>query len=448
MEGKGTEKAPQVVYREPSIPSPSESSHSFDLECEYNDPKLPPVDGGLHAWLFLAACFVVEGTVWGFASCFGVFQNYYRNDPAFQGSHAIAAIGTCAMGMAYLLSPIVIATLITFPRAQRWASSVAFVVLSLSLALSSFSKNVTHLILSQGIAYGTAGCFAYAPSILFMPDWFVQKKSLAFGIVWSGSGLTGIIFPLILQTLLDAYGWQSTLRICSVAIFLLAAPFMLFHKPRTPRKTATPLQQKLDLSFHRSRTYLIYQAGNIVQSLGFFLPQIFLPSYAALLGAKGLQASSTITVFNISNMFGCIAIGWLADRYHVSVCIFISTVGAVVSTFLLWGFSVHLAPLYLFSILYGCTGGSFSSSWSATSSEVARSHPSTDVSMVFAFLETGRGIGNVISGPMSEALLKTRLWEGRAFGAYGTEYGILVVLTGVTGLLGGVSVVAKAFRWI
>ncbi|KAE8141420.1 major facilitator superfamily domain-containing protein [Aspergillus pseudotamarii] len=446
MEGKHTEKAPQVLCKEPSIPSQTESSQTFDLECEYHDPKLPPVDGGIHAWLFLAACFVVEGTVWGFAACFGVFQNYYRNDPAFQGSHAIAAIGTCAMGMAYLLSPIVMAILIALPRLQRWASSIAFVVLSLSLALSSFSTSVTHLILSQGIAYGTAGCFAYAPSILFMPDWFVKKKSLAFGIVWSGSGLTGIIFPLILQSLLDTYGWQTTLRICSVAIFLLAAPFMLFHKPRVPRRT-TNLHQ-LDLSFHRNRTYLIYQVGNIIQSLGFFLPQIFLPSYAGLLGAKGLEASSTITVFNISNMFGCILIGWLADRYHVTKCILISTVGAIFSTFLLWGLSVHLAPLYLFSIVYGCTGGSFSSSWAATSSEVAKSHPSADVSMVFAFMETGRGIGNVISGPLSEALLKTRLWEGQAWGAYGTEYGILVVLTGVTGLLGGVSVVARALSWI
>ncbi|KAB8207481.1 major facilitator superfamily domain-containing protein [Aspergillus parasiticus] len=446
MEGKDTEKTPQALCKETSIPSPTESSQTLDLECENHDPKLPPVDGGIHAWLFLAACFVVEGTVWGFAACFGVFQNYYRNDPAFQGSHAIAAIGTCAMGMAYLLSPIVMAVLIALPRMQRWASSIAFVVLSLSLALSSFSTSVTHLILSQGIAYGTAGCFAYAPSILFMPDWFVKKKSLAFGIVWSGSGLTGIIFPLILQSLLDTYGWQTTLRICSVAIFLLAAPFMLFHKPRTPRKT-TNLHQ-LDLSFHRNRTYLIYQAGNIIQSLGFFLPQIFLPSYAELLGAKGLHASSTITVFNISNMFGCIFIGWLADRYHVTKCILISTVGGIFSTFLLWGMSVHLAPLYLFSIVYGCTGGSFSSSWAATSSEVGKSHPSADLSMVFAFMETGRGIGNVISGPLSEALLKTRLWEGQAWGAYGTEYGILVVLTGVTGLLGGVSVVARALRWI
>ncbi|KAE8350544.1 major facilitator superfamily domain-containing protein [Aspergillus coremiiformis] len=445
MEDSEHEKTPRTVCKEPDLASPTGSSQTFDLELEYNDPKAPPVDGGLHAWLFLAACFMVEGTVWGFAACFGVFQNHYRNDPAFQGSHAIAAIGTCAMGMAYLLSPIVMAILIALPRLQRWTSSIAFVVLSLSLALSSFSTTVTHLILSQGIAYGTAACFAYAPSILFMPDWFVKKKSLAFGIVWSGSGLTGIIFPLILQSLLDRYGWQTTLRISSVAIFLLAAPFMLFHKPRRPHRPPTP---RLDLSFHRNRAYLIYQTGNILQSIGFFLPQIFLPSYAQLLGARALHASTTITVFNIANMFGCILIGHLADRHHVTKCILISTTGGVLSTFLLWGLSQHPAPLYLFSILYGCTGGSFSSSWSATATEVTHFHPAADASMVFAFLQTGRGIGNVISGPLSEALLQLRLWEGRAWGAYGTAFGGLVTLTGTTALLGGVSVVARWLNWI
>lgn len=28
-------------------------------------PSLPPVDGGKHAWFFLAACFVVEALTWG-----------------------------------------------------------------------------------------------------------------------------------------------------------------------------------------------------------------------------------------------------------------------------------------------------------------------------------------------------------------------------------------------
>jgi hypothetical protein len=43
---------------------------------------------------------------------------------------------------------------------------------------------VTHLILSQGIGFGTGGCLAYTPTILFMSEWFAKRKGLAFGIVW------------------------------------------------------------------------------------------------------------------------------------------------------------------------------------------------------------------------------------------------------------------------
>jgi hypothetical protein len=31
----------------------------------YKDKALPPIDGGLHAWLFLAASAMIEALVWG-----------------------------------------------------------------------------------------------------------------------------------------------------------------------------------------------------------------------------------------------------------------------------------------------------------------------------------------------------------------------------------------------
>lgn len=57
----------------------------------------PPMDGGINAWLFLAACFVMEALVWGFAFTYGVFQAYYTDLPQFKDSGNIAVVGTCAM---------------------------------------------------------------------------------------------------------------------------------------------------------------------------------------------------------------------------------------------------------------------------------------------------------------------------------------------------------------
>jgi len=67
---------------------------------------------------------------------------------------------------------------------------------------------------------------------------------------------------------------------------------------------------------------------------------------------------------------------------------------------------------------------------------------------VFAFLAAGRGLGNIVSGPLSTALVKGLPWQGQAVGAYGSGYGPLVAFTGVTALIGGGSYLWKKLGWL
>lgn len=59
--------------------------------------SLPPTDGGKDAWLCLFGCFMLEAMIWGFPSCYGVFQDYYATSDQFAGQSNIAVVGTCAM---------------------------------------------------------------------------------------------------------------------------------------------------------------------------------------------------------------------------------------------------------------------------------------------------------------------------------------------------------------
>lgn len=53
------------------LQSPGDSPRAISPERHAEDgtghemASLPPVDGGKDAWLFLAACFMIEGLVWG-----------------------------------------------------------------------------------------------------------------------------------------------------------------------------------------------------------------------------------------------------------------------------------------------------------------------------------------------------------------------------------------------
>ncbi|KAJ5618766.1 Major facilitator superfamily domain general substrate transporter [Penicillium lagena] len=410
-----------------TCPSPSNSFEQCrctpkDKEALVEEDKLPPQDRGIQAWLFLAASAMIEALVWGFAFSFGVFQSYYRTQDAFKDSKMVALIGTCATGVAYLSCPLTIVAMILLPGMTRWFSTIGLVIMSLSLATGSFATNVSHLVLSQGIAFGLGGCIAYSPSILFMPEWFVKRRGLAFGMVWAGSGLSGIVFPLLLEKLLSRFGFQTTLRILSVLVFVLAGPFLYFHKPRIPINAS----RRLTFRFLFNKVFVVYQAGNIFEALGFFLPALYLPIFAQAIGTSTFFSSFTVTAFNLASIFGSVSMGFLSDRFHVQNCILIATVGAAVSIFLLWGFSVNIQVLLLFSITYGLFAGSYSATWSGMINEIQRVDPNSDPTIIFSFIALGRGIGNVVSGPFSEALLEADSWKGHAWGAYGSGFGLLI----------------------
>jgi hypothetical protein len=74
-----------------------EPTDGSQLSYVNNGKPLPPMDSGMNAWLFLAACFVMEALVWGFAFTYGVFQAYYTEIPEFKDTGNIAVVGTCAM---------------------------------------------------------------------------------------------------------------------------------------------------------------------------------------------------------------------------------------------------------------------------------------------------------------------------------------------------------------
>jgi MFS family permease len=367
-------------------------------------------------------------------------------------------------GIMYLDLPIITALVRLFPRQGRWSPLFGLLIICVALVMSSFATNVTQLIVTQGIFYAIGGSIAYSPSILYMDEWFVKKKGLAYGIMWSGTGLAGVIFPLLLEYLLSTYGYQVTLRLWAGLVFALTAPLAIFIKPRLPY-SATTHTRSFDLRFVVSRTFLLHQLGNVVEAMGFFLPGIYLPTYArTTLGATPFQSAMSVLLLNVASVFGCVAMGGLIDRMHVTTCIFICSVGAAIGTFLIWGFSTTLPVLCVFCVLYGFFAGSYTSTWSGVMHDVAKnagregdssesqdSHNSgstVDPTMVLAFLSAGRGIGNVASGPLSEALIANMPWRGQAAGGYGSGYGGLIVFTGVTAILGGGSYIWRRVGWL
>lgn len=87
--------------------------------------------------------------------------------------------------------------------------------------------------------------------------------------------------------------------------------------------------------------------------------------------------------------------------------------------------------------------GGFTSTYTGSIQEVKRADDRAEAGLEFGLLAAGRGIGSVVSGPLSEALLSERPWVGDAVFGYGTGYGGLITFTGVSTMLGFMSWVGR-----
>ncbi|KAJ5753622.1 uncharacterized protein N7511_007775 [Penicillium nucicola] len=404
------------------------SRRSTNEATEIEQPALPPADGGRAAWLMLASCCLIQLPVWGFSTVFGIFQEYYTTHDVLQGSKGdLATVGTSSTGILYLLSPVTFTILTRYPRLQYYSAPTGLIITVIGSLLSSFSVQVWHLIATQGVMCALGNALLFSPSSLYLDQWFLHRKGLALGTMWAAKSVTGVALPFA----------------ASFITTLMALPYM---KPRIPI-SASASARRLDLSFLKQSSFWMLEAGNIIQSFGYFLPTTYLPSYST--GTVGLsQTTGTLllSLVNVTSIFGGIAIGILCDRFSVTNVMFISSVGSALSVFLFWGLAssgsesseTAITLLIIFSMTYGFFAGGFSSTWSGVITQIKRdTSPSLETGLVFGLLAGGRGIGNVISGPLSTVLIRSgSLSDSSGSSGYDSQYGTLILFTGITAFLG------------
>lgn len=332
-----------------------------------------------------------------------------------------------------------------FPRFRRWATPVGLFVVCLVLGLASFSTNATHLIITQGVLYALGGGLAWTPVLFNIEEWWVRRRGFAYGVTMAGLGLSGAILPLLLEWLLHSYGFRTTLRVCAIGFATLNIPVVFFFRSRLPL-SHTSRSRSFDFSFWTCSNFLILQSANVVQSLGVFLPAIYLPLFAESIGANSLQSTVTLILLNGAGFVGCLCMGMAVDRYHVTNCLLVSAIGSGIGVFLIWGLSTSLAPLYLFCLVYGAFAGCQSSAWSAVVRDTIKKRRGADSGIVWACMGAGKGVGFLCSGPLSGALRYAGNWNAEL--AYGSGYGALVVFTGVTAVLSGWGYAAKRLGWL
>ena len=224
----------------------------------------------------------------------------------------------------------------------------------------------------------------------------------------------------------------------------MSVPSVLLMKNRLP-VTGQRVVRPLDWSFLKSTPFWFYEAGTIIQSLAYFLPQLWLPSFVRAMGMPAFASPLALCLLNVAACGGYLLQGQLVDQFHVTTTIGLASLASAMSVFVFWGLATSQPMLYVFAILWGLSGGGFAATWAGCANAMRSSCNSLDTGLLISLFCAGKGLGTLITGPISEILLQVAPWQGARY-AYGSQFGAVIVFTGITAVFGGTACIGRLFK--
>ncbi|KAK5074347.1 hypothetical protein LTR51_004934 [Lithohypha guttulata] len=306
----------------------------------------------------------------------------------------------------------------------------------LGLVAGSFAQTLGALIFTQGIMYSVGFIIFYYPILEMVNEFWVVRRGMAYGLLCSASGVSGAAMPVILRTLLERYGYPTTLRATAVALFLLTGPLLPLLKGRLP-DTGVSAPVKTNWRFIKRPLFWIYSVSNFAMGLGYFFPALYLPSYATSNGMSATKGALLLTLMSLAQVFGQLSFGYLSDgKVPLTLLTITSSLVAAIAVYTCWGLASAFHTLAIFALVYGFFGAGYTATWGRIGTAID-SEPNAAFA-AFALLNFGKGIGNVLAGPIGGALLNTNLQAGRY---EGRAYGRIVMFTGSCLLVSAATIV-------
>lgn len=285
----------------------------------------------------------------------------------------------------------------------------------LGLVAGSFAQTLGALIFTQGIMYGLGFIIFYYPIISMVNDFWIARRGMAYGLLCSASGVSGIAMPFAFEAMLNKYGYPATLRAIAIGLVVLTGPLIPLLRSRIPDSDASAsVAARTDWTFLSVPLFWIYTLSNLAQGLGYFFPSLYLPSYATLIGLSPRQGALLLAIMGIAQVLGQMCFGYLSDRkVPLNLLLTLSTLMSTIAIFAVWG-QAHTFPLLIvFAMVYGYFGAGYVAMWARMGTAV--SADSTAAFAAFGLFNLGKGVGNVLAGPIGGALVR----EAGDGGGYG-----------------------------
>ena len=139
-----------------------------------------------YGWIVVLSCFWLNVFQAGIAFCGGILLNTLAEE--FEETRArVSLVGSVFCGVYLCTSPISDSLVRKF--GLRIVCVIGCAIATIGFAASTFSPNLTMMIITQGVIGGIGIGLTYLPSIVAPNFYFEDQKAVAYGIGICGQGI-------------------------------------------------------------------------------------------------------------------------------------------------------------------------------------------------------------------------------------------------------------------
>lgn len=232
--------------------------------------------------------------------------------------------------------------------------------------LASRATSLWQYYLTFGLLTGISNGIVLMPVVTSVTKWFGGKSARANGIVSAGMSIAQTVFPVVVAYLIPRYGWESSLIILAIAIWIcgmLSWAFIKNPQPVTPNpvpvisgqpggSTEFTLREAI-----RTRSFWTMFCIFFISALCFQMVVVHIVVAAVDLGMAVGAAAVILSVMGVSSTFGRVVLSGLADRFGARALIAVSLVLQAAALFVLaitTNTEFFFVTAVLFGLVYGC----------------------------------------------------------------------------------------------
>lgn len=356
-------------------------------------------DGVWAAWLAVFGAFLALFCSFGHMNAFGTYQSWYSDHQLSNYSQfSISWIGSLQLWTFFFMGGPIGRLFDAYgPSPVMFFGTL---LLAFSTLMTSISTKYYEFLLFQGFFFGLSVASLFYPSLAAVSTHFDKYRASALGIAAAGSGVGGVVYPIMLRQLFSRTGYAWSVR-ASTLLSVACCVVALATVKKEGRKKCSGW---IDVKMFKDMCFMLLATGSFFVCLGIFTPFFYIVCYAedrALVSQH--TAVYVLSVMNAGGVFGRIVPAILSDKMGRFNLLIPASFLAGLSCLIFWMLAKTMTAVMGFAAVYGFLSGAFIS---VITPCVAQISDIDEIGTRIGALYTLISVPSLVGGPIAGALIQ------------------------------------------